>query len=270
MDSIQRILQLAAPHTKKGFIAQIDISSMFHCFTLAENLWPHFVVMHPKMGEMCYCRLPMGWIKSPGVARDLITRIMYQHLDYTQIYMDDMFISGPTKEALLERLENVLATLKFRNLRLKGKECLIFSRDVVLLGRRVKDGKILMNKHILQKALEATPENITTIKALKRYLGVINYLSIGLPRRTEVLWELNKEASGSKKLSEKVNWTAELKAAYVKVAKAINEQMLELFPVEKHLPTYLVVDSSNLGSGAHLYQLNNDKTQIIRLVEKAR
>ena len=51
MDSIQRILQLAAPHTKHGFIAQVDISSMFHCFALAKELWPHFVVNHPKMGR---------------------------------------------------------------------------------------------------------------------------------------------------------------------------------------------------------------------------
>jgi hypothetical protein len=184
--------------------------------------------------------------------------------------MDDMFINGDTKEMLLERLEKVLTTLKFRWLRLKGKKCLIFAKDVILLGRRIKDGKILMNKHILQKAMEATPENITTIKTLKRYLEIINYLSIGLPRRTEVLHELNKEASGSKKLADKVNWTAELKAAYVKVAKAINEQMLEFFPVEKLLQTYLVVDSSNMGSGAYLYQLNEGKTQIVRLWSKKR
>jgi hypothetical protein len=79
MDSVQRILQLAAPHTRKGYIAQIDISSMFHCFVLAKDLWPHFVVNHPKMGEMCYCRLPMGWISSPAIARELVTRIMYSH-----------------------------------------------------------------------------------------------------------------------------------------------------------------------------------------------
>ncbi|CBY39471.1 unnamed protein product [Oikopleura dioica] len=270
MDSIQRILQLAAPHTKHGFIAQVDISSMFHCFALAKELWPHFVVNHPKNGEMCYTRLPMGWISSPAAARELVTRILYDHLPYTSVYMDDMFISANSKEQLLDRLEKVLATLKYRNLRLKGKKCLIFAKDVVLLGRRVKDGKILMNRHILQKAIDATPENITTVKLLKRYLGVINYLAISLPRRTEVLWELNKEVSGSRKLAERIEWTPELTAAYKKVAHAINTQIVDLFQIEKDLETYLVVDSSNLGSGAYLYQLNKGKTQIVRLWSKKR
>lgn len=238
-DSIYKILQNAAPFTRKGFVCQMDISSMFHCFVLDKSLWKHFAIMHPKRAHpLAYRRLPMGWLAAPAKAREMITKIMYEHLDYCFIYMDDFLITGDTEDELIDRIEKVLATLKFRNLRLKGKKTMVFSRDIVLLGRRIKDGKICTSDHILQKVLSESPETITTVKQMKRYLGVINYLAICLPRRTEVLWELNASVAGGKKLAEKIVWTEDLKVAYLKVAKAINTQLVDLFPIEKNLPTY--------------------------------
>ncbi len=270
-DNIHKILQKAAPYTRKGFVCQMDISQMFHCFVLDKALWKHFAIMHPKRAHpLAFRRLPMGWLASPSKAREMITKIMYDHLDYTFIYMDDFLIVGNSEEELLDRVEKVLATLKYRNLRLKGKKCLAFSKDIILLGRRVRDGKICTSDHILKKVLCETPETISTVKMMKRFLGVINYLAICLPRRTEVLWELNAAVAGNKKLADKIEWTQELKDAYLKVAKAINTQLIDLFPIEQHLQTYLVVDSSNKGSGGFLYQLKDGKSQINRLWSKKR
>lgn len=150
--------------------------------------------------------------------------------------MDDFIVTASTADELIDRVEKVFKTLKFRNLRLKGKKCLFFSKVINLLGRRVQDGRICMADNILSKAIAETPEIIVTIKMLKRYIGILNYLSIGMPRCTEIMVELNDAAAG-KKLAEKVNWTPALKAAYEKVAKTINSQMLDLFPIEKTLPT---------------------------------
>ena len=81
--------------------------------------------------------------------------------------------------------------------------------------------------------------------------------------------ELNDAAAG-KKLAEKVEWTPAQKAAYEKVAKTINSQMLDLYPIEKQLPTFIVYDSSNVGSGGYLYQKRDNKVQIVRLWSKKR
>jgi hypothetical protein len=122
-DSIYKILQNAAPFTRKGFVCQMDISSMFHCFVLDKSLWKHFAIMHPKRAHpLAYRRLPMGWLAAPAKAREMITKIMYEHLDYCFIYMDDFLITGDTEDELLDRIEKVLSTLKFRNLRLKEKK----------------------------------------------------------------------------------------------------------------------------------------------------
>ena len=118
--------------------------------------------------------------------------------------------------------------------------------------------------------MNENPETITTVKQMKRFLGVINYLAICLPKRTEVLWELNASIAGSRKLAEKIEWTETLKEAYKKVTKAINSQLVDLYPIEQNLQTHLVVDSSNQGSGAYLYQMNQGKTQIVRSWSKKR
>ena len=82
-DSIHSRLQLAA---------QIrDHSQMFHCYSIAPSLWEYFCILHPKMGILSYRRLPMGWVSSPLLAREMITKIMYDHLSYTSINLDDFF-----------------------------------------------------------------------------------------------------------------------------------------------------------------------------------
>ena len=132
-DSIHKILQRAAPYTRKGFVCQMDISSMFHCFVLDKSLWKHFAIMHPKRAHpLAYRRLPMGWLVALAKAREMITKIMYDHLDYTYIYIDDFLIVADSPDELVERIGKVLATLKYRNLRLKGKKTLVFSREIIL------------------------------------------------------------------------------------------------------------------------------------------
>jgi len=212
----------------------------------------------------------MGWVSSPLLAREMIGKIMYDHLDYTMLYMDDIFIWADSAEALLDRVDKVFHTLTYRNLRLKGSKDIFFSKDITLLGRRIKNGRICASNHIMDKAVAESVESIVTIKQLKRFLGIVNYLSIGLPRRTELMHDLNVAASAGNELSERVKWTPELEKTFRTLTKALNSQMLELFPIEKGLPTFIVVDSSNLGSGGYLYQKNGSKVQINRLWSKKR
>lgn len=102
-----------------GFVAQMDINQMFHCFNLHPELWPYFCITHLNVGfDLAFPRLPMGWISSPGLAREMITRIMYDHLDYCSIYMDDFVIVANSAEELLDRVEKVFKTLKYRGFRL--------------------------------------------------------------------------------------------------------------------------------------------------------
>jgi len=153
--------------------------------------------------------------------------------------MDDFVIIASSADELLDRVEKVFKTLSYRGLRLKGKKCLFFSNDINLLWRRIKNGRICMADHILSKAVAENPETIVTIKMLKRYIGILNYLSIGMPRRTEVMFELNEAASANKKLSEKVNWTESLKNAYKKVASNKKKTFCVTFKVENRKEKYL-------------------------------
>lgn len=106
-------------------------------------------------------------------------------------------------------------------MRLKGSNSVFFSKDVTLLERRVKDCKICVSSHVMEKALAESTESIVTVKQLKRFICIINYLAIGLSRRSELMFDLKVAASGKKKLSERVEWTPGLKVAFEKLTKSI-------------------------------------------------
>jgi hypothetical protein len=112
----------------------------------------------------CYKRLPMGWISSPALAREKLSRIIYKHREYCFVYVDDIIIGGETPEEFLENYAGVLHTLCVANLRLKGKKCDILGKDMKILGRRVVKGVIQASPHILTKIAELTPDKIKTVK----------------------------------------------------------------------------------------------------------
>ena len=182
-DSIRNVLQKVAHFTETGLIACIDISAMFYCFRIAPSMRAHFCFEHPYQDDHCYKRLPMGWISSPALAREKLSRIIYQHREYCLVYVDDIIIGGETPEEFLENYAAVLHTLCVANLRLKGRKCDILGQDMKILGRRVIKGVIQASPHILTKIAELTPDKIKTVKCMKRVLGLITFIGESLPFR---------------------------------------------------------------------------------------
>ncbi|CBY15073.1 unnamed protein product [Oikopleura dioica] len=278
-DSIRQVLQKVAPFTKKGFVATIDISSMFYCFSMHRSMWKHFTVMHPHLQLLVYTKLPMGWISSPLLAKEMIALILYEHIskDQIAIYVDDICIFGSTETEFLSNLSSVFNTLAKMNLRLKGKKCTFLSRDIELLGRRIVNGVIKQSPHTIGKIAVEDEKSLSTVKSMKRFLGILAYLSEAIPYKTELLDDLYKlvgktEAKKDRKPNEAIKWTPELIEKLNKVKSIVNEKTLtELHPLDPSKLCYIVVDSSNLGTGAFMYHLDDqDKPKIVKMYSKKR
>ena len=65
------------------------------------------------------------------------TDVILQGIEGVICYIDDILITGTSKEEPLERLEEVLKQLKAHGLRVKRNKCQFFQKSVTYLGHQV-------------------------------------------------------------------------------------------------------------------------------------
>ena len=108
--------------------------------------------IHTHKGLFKYCRLPFGVSAAPAIFQRTIESLL-QGLEGVSIYLDDLLISGATKEKCLENLAKVLDRLETANLRLKKKKCSFLKRSIQFLGHTISD-----------KGLQPTGEKVQAIR----------------------------------------------------------------------------------------------------------
>lgn len=115
-----------------------------------------------------------------------------------QCIIDDMIITGSTKEEHFSNLEKVLSRLQTFNLRPNIQKCDIFKDSLEFCGHRI-------DKHGLHKTEEKVkdvvgakiPENVTELRA---FLGLVNYYGKFMPNLSTVLIPLHNL------LEKECNW----------------------------------------------------------------
>ncbi|CBY20225.1 unnamed protein product [Oikopleura dioica] len=269
MDSIRDVIQRMAPYTKTGLIGSLDISSMFFSFRLDRELWEDFCVRHPEIGDCAITRLPMGWVSSPSYARDFLSRIYYPCNNFLVKYVDDFVFCADSREDFLKNLEMILQITHNMNLRFSGKKVSLLSKSLKVLGKRLKDGKITVDAHTVQKIVDEEVDKLKTVRQMRVILGRIAFIADAIPSRVEITAKL-AEMVGSKKSTERLEWTPQLIDDFELLKKTISNALVDLYPVIPGLETILVVDSSYISTGGFLLQIKDNKKRLIRLFSRKR
>ena len=253
-DDIRQITRDVTRFTRSGFLFSIDISDCFHCIRLHPDLYPYFGVQHPDLGDCYYVRLPQGWISSPSFCKDFLLNILSKYSNSLCRYADDVLGGADTWEEYCEVLEGVLATLKFNNLRLKGKKVTLLGYKAEFLGRRIEKGMIKPSPHHIDRISRFDYKAIPTKKALKRFNGLVTYLSEFKYMAAEEFFEIRKLAEGPN--TDKIEWTPKRIKTFNKVKESMDD-LINLHCVDPDLQTFLVTDTSKHATGAILYQMKS-------------
>ena len=107
------------------------------------------------------------------------------------VYLDDILITGPTDEAHLKTLGEVLTKLEQAGLRLKKSKCVFMADSVTYLGHRIDADGL----HPVPKKLEAMqcapkPRNVSELKSY--LMGLLTYYGKFLPNLATTLAPLYK------------------------------------------------------------------------------
>ncbi|KRZ71620.1 Transposon Tf2-11 polyprotein [Trichinella papuae] len=232
--------------------SKLDLAQAYQQLQVDE-ITEELLTLNTPRGLMKVCRLPFG----VNVAPAIFQRLMDTHLaDIAGVkpYLDDILISGSTKEEHDERLKKVLQRLVKLGLRLKKEKCVLATDEVEFLGFRINARGVQPTQDKV-KAIHAAPRP-TNRTELQAFLGLVNFYSCFMPRKASIVEPLHRLLDKKQKWI----WGKQHERAFEE-AKSLLQSSSVLAHYNTNLPLQVTCDASPYGVGAVLSHVMSDGTE---------
>lgn len=131
-----------------------------------------YLTVNTHHGLFKYNRLPFGVSSAPAIFQRTMEGVL-QGIPQVFVYLDNILVTGATREMHLRTLDEVLTRLEDTGLRLKRSKCtLLTDWDIKWMLKEFPLKKV--------KAVFDAPTP-TTVTELKAYLGLLHYYKRFLP-----------------------------------------------------------------------------------------
>ena len=249
---IPKVEDLFVRLCKGKHFSKLDLSQAYQQLPLEEDS-KKYVVINTHWGLFRYTRLPFGISSAPGIFQRVIESIL-QGIEGVVVYLDDILITGCSKEAHLQTLDEVLSRLDKAGLRVKRSECEFMKESVTYLGHRIDaEGLHPLPDRVRAMKDAPTPDSVSKLKS---YLGILTYCSKFLPNLSTTLHPLYKL------LRKDVDWAwgvAQAKAFAASKDLLTSDKCLTHF--DSSLDLTLACDASDYGLGVVLSHKMADGTE---------
>ena len=175
----------------------------------------------------------------------------------TQVYLDDVIVSGHTREEHNSRLSDVMSRLAEYNVTLNRDKCHFGVSRIDFLGFSVSREGVTVNPSRVQGVRDMKPPG--TVKELQAVLGLFGFYSKFVPRYSTRVEELRRPL---RKNAPAFTWTPEMNEAFEDVRAAILESSV-LAMYDPTLPTVVTSDASDVGIGAVLTQVHPEGEKVV-------
>ncbi|CAC5395318.1 unnamed protein product [Mytilus coruscus] len=181
---------------------------------------------------------------SPGIFQRTLENVV-QDISNFLVRVDDILITGKTREEHLNTLSEVLSRFTRIGIRLKRQKCMFMAEEVVYLGFKInKHGIFPVESKVETIDKAPSPTNVTELKA---YLGMLNYYNRFLPNLSHMLKPLHVLLQKNTKWS----WGKEQEKAFIESKQLLKSaSVLVHFDPKKTL--ILACNASPYGVGAVL------------------
>lgn len=256
---LKTVEEIAALVSGSKHFTKLDCKKGFWQIKVSERTSKYLTFSTP-WGRYSYLRLPFGICSAPEIFTEIMNRTL-EGIDGCEIAMDDIFLHATTSEQLKRTEEAVIKRLKKAGFTLNDEKCEYNKHSVKFLGHvftpsgyKADDDKI---KGIRQLKVP------TSIKELRRILGMVNYLGKfieNLSELTEPLRKLlHKETAWQ--------WESEHQQAFDNIKTTLTTTpVLAYYDVNKNVK--LSVDASSKAMGACLMQGDRPVAYATRAFDK--
>lgn len=180
-------------------------------------------------------------------------------LDCCYVYLDDIIVASRNPEEHRKHLKQVFHRLQQSGIVINIDKCVFGASEVTFLSH-----------HISSKGLMQSPQKVqaiqdfklpTTVKDLRRFLGMVNFYNRFLPNaaRNQIL--LQEAIAGQKKGSQSpITWTKKIKTAFKQLKDDLANSALLAFP-DPHAQFSIQTDALGSAIGAVLQQFKDNAWQ---------
>lgn len=202
--------------------------------------------------------MPFGLKGAPTTFQKLMAQdVLVGYLrEFAIAYLDDVIIYSKNLEEHERHLRLVMERLEQHGLRLNLSKCHFASTRLNYLGHVVtREGNTPQASHVAAIQAAAVPR---TRKALRQFLGVVNWLRDYIPDASGIMAPLTDLLA----TSTPFRWTEQATQAFEDV-KSAAARPLFLHRPDPAKPFILQTDASAIGAAAVLYQEENGQRNII-------
>ena len=256
-------------------LSLVDIRDAFHSLRLSKES-QQFCGVIPYYGSPTYryVRMGMGLATSPAIWQQFVDIIFSRHSFHKnlRILMDDVLMLSRKEDHMAIILETNQILIDY-GLKLSPHKCEYFRKQLTYLGLQfmIIDGHphVTPLRKKVDQILNLKPP--TSAKEVRMFCGMVNFLSLFLPRLRELLIPLYEltgtkrsyTASGKyKKSNVPFNWTPACQEAFDKVKALLVDRRVLALPKRQGM-FRLESDTSQQATGACLYQQIKDVWRVV-------
>ena len=218
-------------------------------FSTSQGLY-HFTVM------------PFGLVNAPSTFERVMEDVL-RGLQWVEslLYLDDIITPGKSVDQCLSRLGNVFERLRQARLKLKPSKCIFFQKSVAFLGH-------IVSEH----GVQTDPEKVRTVKEwpvpgsskeVRSFLGLASYYRRFVKGFADIARPLHKLCEKQTKFS----WTKDCQEAFDCLKELLTSAPILAYP-KLGSQFILDTDASDVGVGAVLSQVQDDKERVITYMSK--
>ncbi|KAJ8520332.1 hypothetical protein ONZ45_g2797 [Pleurotus djamor] len=236
----------------KGVIwAKIDMTNAFFQTKVHPDDIKYTAVRTP-IGLYEWVVMPMGCRNAPATHQRRMTEAL-RHLigSICHVYLDDIIIWSSSVEEHVLNVRKVMDALREASLYCSLKKTDLFCTELLFLGHKISQAGIQADPAKVERISDwPVPK---TCGDVRKFLGLVRYVSVFLPRLVDMASVLSPFTSGLS--DEAVAWKAEHQRAFEGIKKlVVSHECLTVIDHENPGANkiFLTTDASDLGTGAVL------------------
>ena len=231
---------------------KLDLSRAYKQMKVKEEC-QHLLTINTHLGLYCYSRLPFGISTAPALWQKAMTQVL-QGIPGVVYFLDDILITGRSRQEHEANLRQVLSRLQQYGLRLNRAKCQFFQTELEFLGHIVSCAGVRPTDSRIKAIQKAPPP--TNKQQLQSFLGLMTYNAKFLPNLAQTLHPMYQL------LRKNTKWCWKLKhEKSFMAAKQLLCQDCALTHYDVNKPLKLYCDASATGLGACLAHVMPDKSE---------